>query len=95
MELALLTCDNQVLSVKGCVFIDFCGFSAKIHQRLEHPIPLQCYEPCTSTTYHMSLHIVWNIVSSPLLYMYTLYLETFATCHFYFAGTTGCGLLFQ
>ena len=45
MNLALLTCDNQVLRVKGCFFIDFHGLSAKIHQRLEDPIPLQCYEP--------------------------------------------------
>ena len=45
MELALLTCVNQVLRVKGWFFIDFCGFSAKIQQRLERPIPLQRYEP--------------------------------------------------
>ena len=38
MRLALLTCDNQVLRVKGCFFIDFRGFSTKFHQHLECPI---------------------------------------------------------
>ena len=44
MELTLLTCDNQVLRVKGC-FYQFLWVFTKIHQRLECPIPLQRYEP--------------------------------------------------
>ena len=87
MELALLTCDNQVLRVKGCFFIDFCGFSAKIHQRLERLIPLQRYEPPLQLIICLCILCGTLWVFHCYIIMYTLYLETFATCYFYFTGT--------
>ena len=95
MELALLTSDNQVLRVKGCFFIEFCGFSAKIHQRLECPIPLQCYEPPLQLIICLCILCGTLWVLHCYICIHPLLRNICYLCHFYFAGTTGCGLLFH